>query len=223
MNNSDKTYPRLIQTEEGLALTDGLTTLRSDFGQMIARLAPNKIAKELVVCAAKGKQSIAYPGQLWAIDATAGLGEDGLLLAAAGYRVTMYERNKTVAAMLSDALDKARNAKEYPWLCDAASRIEVRCEDSIVAMKELDASPDVIMLDPMFPERQKSAEVKKKFQMLHKIMGPCDDEEALLESTMAARPKKIVIKRTLKGPFLADVKPTYSIKGKAIRYDCIVL
>ncbi|MBQ4243593.1 MAG: class I SAM-dependent methyltransferase, partial [Clostridia bacterium] len=36
-------------------------------------------------------------------------------------------------------------------------------------------------------------------------------------------PHKIVIKRPLKGPFLAGRKPDYSLQGKAIRYDCIVL
>ena len=36
-------------------------------------------------------------------------------------------------------------------------------------------------------------------------------------------PGKIVIKRLLKGAYLASVKPDYSLTGKAVRYDCLVL
>ena len=31
----------------------------------------------------------------------------------------------------------------------------------------------------------------------------------------------MVIKRPAKGPLLAGIKPSYSIAGKAVRYDCI--
>ena len=89
-------------------------------------------------------------------------------------------------------------------------------------MQNLDYKPDVILLDPMFPERTKSALIKKKFQILHKIESPCTNETELLNSAIKANPKKIVIKRPLKGEYLAGIKPNYSIKGKAIRYDCII-
>jgi 16S rRNA (guanine1516-N2)-methyltransferase len=81
----------------------------------------------------------------------------------------------------------------------------------------------VILLDPMFPERQKSALVKKKFQLLQQLECPCTDEEELLQAAINAKPRKIIIKRPAKGPFLANRKPDYSISGKAIRYDCIVI
>lgn len=95
--------------------------------------------------------------------------------------------------------------------------------DSISAMRSLGDAPDVILLDPMFPAREKSALIKKKFQLLQRLEQPCSDEEALLDAALLAHPHKIVIKRPLKGPFLAGRKPDYSIKGKAIRYDCIVI
>ena len=79
-----------------------------------------------------------------------------------------------------------------------------------------------MLLDPMFPERQKSALIKKKFQLLQKLESPCSNEEQLLEAAIAAQSKRIVIKRPLKGPYLADKKPSYSLEGKAIRYDCMV-
>ena len=83
------------------------------------------------------------------------------------------------------------------------------------------AAPDVIYLDPMFPARQKSAAVKKKFQLLHHLEAPCANEEELLLAAIAANPRKVIIKRPIKGPLLAGIKPSYSISGKAVRYDCI--
>ncbi len=74
----------------------------------------------------------------------------------------------------------------------------------------------------MFPAREKSAAVKKKFQLLQRLEKPCDDEAALLGAARAARPKKVVVKRPAKGPALAGSTPDYSISGKAIRYDCYI-
>jgi 16S rRNA (guanine1516-N2)-methyltransferase len=70
--------------------------------------------------------------------------------------------------------------------------------DSIEAMKRLSAVPDVILLDPMFPKRQKSALIKKKFQLLQQLESPCGDEEALLNAAVTAGAKRILIKRPLK-------------------------
>ena len=74
----------------------------------------------------------------------------------------------------------------------------------------------------MFPERTKSAAVKMKYQLLHHLEQPCADEGALVEAALAARPRKVVIKRPVKGPLLAGVKPSYQLVGKAVRYDVLV-
>lgn len=159
-----------------------------------------------------------------AIDATAGLGEDSLLLAAAGFRVHLFEYNSVIAALLLDAMERAR---EVPDLREPVSRMELHVGDSIEAMNRAEDSiggiPDLVLLDPMFPERQKSALVKKKFQLIHRLESPCMEEETLLNAAIAAGPRKILIKRPLKGPWLAGRKPGYSISGKAVRYDCILL
>lgn len=209
--------PMLRRDDEGLALVGDGQVLRGDFTRMLPRLKPGRLNGELLVKAAKIK---GVEGPLTAIDATAGLGEDAILLAAAGFGVRLYERDAVIAALLQDALVRA---EENPELADIAARMHFYAEDSIKAMQELDAPPDVVLLDPMFPARQKSALIKKKFQLLQQLERPCSDEEALLQAALQSGPRKIVIKRPLKGPFLADRKPDYSIKGKAIRYDCIVL
>lgn len=207
----------LLETEDGLALTDGTLTLRGDLSRMIPRLKASNLHRELLVKAAKVKGA-ATP--LRAFDATAGLGEDALLLASAGFEVELYERNPVISALLEDAL---RRAACVPELTDAVSRMHLHVGDSIEALGSLGESPDIIYLDPMFPARQKSAAVKKKFQLLHKLEGPCEDQEALLQAALDAGPRKVVVKRPLKASYLAGVKPSHSLSGKEIRYDCIVL
>lgn len=215
----------ILRDEAGLCLTDGTMVVRGDFTKMLPRLKPGKLQQELLVKAAKLKHAKG-PSPL-AIDATAGLGEDSLLLAAAGFRVRMYEYNETIAALLQDALERAA---DNPELAPIVARMELVQGDSIAAMQELAAQtddreeiPDVVLLDPMFPERQKSASVKKKFQLLHHLERPCGDEAEMLQAALSSGAKKVVIKRPVKGAYLADRKPDYSLKGKAIRYDVIVV
>lgn len=205
---------------EGLTLIYEDQKLRGDFTKMLPRLKQNNLPKELLVKTAKIKTADRdADAPLIAIDATAGLGEDSLLLAAAGFHVKLYERNPVIHQLLQDTL---RRAADIPELAGIVQRMELHHEDSIEAMKHLEHSPDVILLDPMFPERQKSALVKKKLQMIQKLEIPCADEKELLRTAMEAAPKKLIIKRPPKGPYLADMKPDYSTSGKAVRFDCIV-
>ncbi len=207
----------LKYTKDGLVLTDGRLELKGDFSDMVRRVKKNNIQSEMLVKASKIKNS---DHQLIAVDATAGMGEDSLLLAAAGFTVYLYEYDKVIAALLEDSLIRAR---KIPELSAMAGRMILRKEDSTIALKNLNFTPDVLLLDPMFPERNKSALIKKKFQLLQRLESPCSNEEDLLEAAMASGAHKIVIKRPLKGPKLAGAKVSYSIEGKAIRYDCIVI
>lgn len=206
-----------------LCLTDGEHVLVGDFSEKTRRLKHNNLTHELLIKATKIKQKAGET--IHVIDATAGMGEDSLLLAAAGYRVTLFERDETIAALLKDTI---RRGLEDPNLSEIVSRMTLREEDSIVAMQEMSKlsaveRPDVVLLDPMFPAREKSSLVKKKFQLIHHLEKPCEDEEELLNAAIAAKPLRIVIKRPIKGPYLAGVKPSYSLTGKTVRYDCIVL
>lgn len=258
----DAEHPLVLhRTEQGLVLEKEKMSLRCDFLEMLPRIKPGKLQTELLVKAAKIKRKAAvtestkqaknkdvqseetndeYPSDApIAIDATAGLGQDSFLLAAAGFTVYMFEQDPIIAALLEDALDRA---KSDPVLANIVERMHLFAEDSISALQRLGTSPsrdeqmpqtsdsqpyltvkpDVIYLDPMFPERTKSAAVKKKFQLLHHLEHPCENEEELLSAAMNIQPRKIVVKRMAKGPFLAGKKPSYSIKGKSIRYDCYV-
>lgn len=213
---SDEACAASLQRDErGLALVGGGMELRGDFSQLLPRVRKGRLASELLVRAAKVR---GYT-EPWAIDATAGLGEDSFLLAAAGFRVSMYESDPIIAALARDAITRAQ---ADPELADIARRMELFEEDSIEAMTHLGDTPDVIYLDPMFPERRKSAAVKKKFQLIHHLEAPCQNEGALLAAAISACPRKVVVKRPAKGPHLAGVKPSHSLAGKAVRYDVII-
>lgn len=205
----------LKSDDTGLSLNQGGLELRGDFSKLLPRLKKNNLDREFLIKASKTKNKSPV-----AIDATAGMGEDSLLLASAGYRVIMYEYDAVIAELLKDAM---RRAREIDELSEIVGRMELINADSIQGMKMLDFTPDLILLDPMFPERQKSALVKKKFQLLQKLEMPCTNQDELLSAAMSVKPHKILIKRPLKGEYLAGKKPSYSIRGKAVRYDCIVI
>ena len=211
----------LRETDAGLTLVGDSMELRCDFEEMLPRIKPGRLQQELLVKAAKikGAQSPT------AIDCTAGLGQDSFLLAAAGFTVRMFERDETIAALLEDGLTRAGN---NPLISSVVKRMSLDRSDSLQYLESLAQSskqaPDVIYLDPMFPARQKSAAVKKKFQLLHVLEKPCDEaeEDALIRAAFAAGSRKVVIKRPVKGGHLAGIKPSYSITGKAVRYDVLV-
>ena len=215
-DNKETSGLTLYLSKSGLSLVYENMKLSGDFSKMIKRIKQNNLQNEILIHAAKIKEKTR---DLMAIDATAGMGEDSMLLAAYGYNISLYENNPIIAELLKDSLERA---KQFPELKEIVSRMKVYEEDSIIAMQKLEESPDIILLDPMFPERTKSSLIKKKFQVLHKIENPCLNESELLNSAIKANPKKIIIKRPLKGDYLAGIKPDYSLKGNSIRYDCII-
>ena len=206
----------LQQKTEGLTLTDGELSIMVDFREMLPRLKQSNLQREMLVKAARIK---GQPMPQTLVDATAGFGEDSLILAAAGFQVQLYEFDEIIAALLKDGMERASS---IPELKEAVGRMKLVCGDSTSGMRNLDYQPDIVLLDPMFPARQKSALIKKKFQLIQRLESPCSTEEELLSAAQAAGPKRIVIKRPLKGPYLAGQKPSYSLEGKAIRYDCFV-
>ncbi|MDO5701902.1 MAG: class I SAM-dependent methyltransferase [Lachnospiraceae bacterium] len=212
--------PYLKRGPHGLILTDGKLELRADFTELIPRIRTDNLRRELLIKAVQAYKKREGAGEISVVDAAAGLGEDGFILAAGGCRVTLFEYDPVIAALLEDALDRAALSPELSCI---VGRMTLRKEDSITGMQHLPARPDVVFLDPMFPERRKSGLVKKKFQLLQQLESPCPDEEGLFKAAVAAGPGRIVIKRPLKGPPLAGAEPSYSLTGKTVRYDCVVL
>jgi len=77
----------------------------------------------------------------------------------------------------------------------------------------------------MFPERGKSAAVKKDLatvQALFTYASGAPNAEALLTWAVAQPVDRVVVKRPVKAPSLGVSKPSYSIAGKTVRFDVIV-
>lgn len=214
---SEKPGPKLtiLFHAKGVSLTGYGLSYQGDFENMLHRVTNGRLQHEMLVRAAKSDK----PGRK-AIDATAGMGEDAFLLAAQGYEVTLFEQNPVIAVLLKDAL---RRAKKHPVLKDIASRMNLVQDNSVEGMSKLLEPVDVIYLDPMFPARQKSSLINKKLQLIQKLEPPCSEETDLFDAAISASPSKIIVKRPLKSEFLAGRKPSYTLNGKAIRYDCYTL
>lgn len=167
-------------------------------------------------------KSIARPRIL---DACAGFGRDALSLAAAGCNVTMYEKNRIVAAITQNALQRARYNKttnnSIPALFD---HIQCHQGDSIKFMKQLSGTDtfDAIYLDPMFPEKKSNAKVKKESRFL-RLLATLDNIEPdhlpLLTTALQCPVKRVVLKRPVYAPASKNPAPSGIIAGKTTRYE----
>jgi len=147
------------------------------------------------------------------LDATAGMARDSRIMAALGCKVTMRERNFAIFCLLKDALqqsDRVNQAFQYP--------IELQTINSLEQPIHVE-NFDLVYLDPMFPERKKSALVKKEMRLFKRIVGDDLDADQQLIDWLATGIKRVVVKRPKGAPCLADKKPSHEIKGKKFRYD----
>jgi len=154
------------------------------------------------------------------MDLTAGLGRDSYVLATAGAKVTMFERQPIVAALLADGLQRLRSGGDEQELA-IAQRLFLHQGDSLTCVSALaqQEAPDVIYLDPMFPERGKTAKVKKSMAFFHHLVGSDDDAAALLPLALATARYRVVVKRPRHAPPLADMEPGLCFEGKSTRFD----
>ena len=151
------------------------------------------------------------------VDATAGLGRDAFVLATLGCRVHMIERSKVIAELLEDGLRRACQNEKIGEMIK--NRLSLTCGESQKELLQTPFEPEVIYLDPMFPQKEKSALVKKDMRMLQEVVGPDEDADALLRLALTIATNRIVVKRPAYANFLAEIKPTTSIKTKNHRFD----
>jgi 16S rRNA (guanine1516-N2)-methyltransferase len=201
----------------GLAVVeDGRIRLRPDFagGSAGWRLSRASIKGEALAraCGLKHGRRPAI------VDATAGLGQDGLLLARLGCRVTLIERSPVLAALLDDAL---RRARLVTWLADAVARIELVHGDARDALAGQDSAhrPDVVYLDPMFEPDQRRGAAAKGTRLLERIAGLEGDGDDLLEPARQTAQERVVVKRHRRAEPLAGVAPDFRINGRSTRFD----
>lgn len=152
------------------------------------------------------------------IDATAGLGQDAFVLASLGCNVTMLERSPEMAGLLTHAL---QNGALHTEIAAIISKMRLIVGDAYLILSELTAAqyPDVVYLDPMFPERNKTALVKKEMRILKNLVGDDLDADKLLSISRRIAKRRVVVKRPRTAPFLDNLQPHASQTGKANRFD----
>ncbi len=151
------------------------------------------------------------------VDATTGWGQDSLHIFRMGYELLCIERSPVMAELLFDGL---KRLAEQDWMQKLKLQPpRILIGNAIDLLTKLEAQPDCIYLDPMFPpKRKKSALAKKSMMVLRDLLGDDLDKEQLFEAALRAAGKRVVVK----SPDYAEPlggKPNESFQGKLLRYD----
>lgn len=152
------------------------------------------------------------------VDATAGLGRDSFILACLGFNVILLERSAILHALLQDAM---LHAQADPEIAPVIARMTLVHADAVTWLPQLPETerPDIIYLDPMFPERQKSASVKKEMVILQQLLGAQTDGDDLLNIALTCSKQRVVVKRPRLAPALTNRPRAFSLTGKSSRFD----
>lgn len=151
------------------------------------------------------------------VDATAGLARDAFVLASLGFHVQMIELNAILVALVRDALQRAESNIS---VLEVTSRMTLYHGNALKWLHEnATTQPDVIYLDPMYPQRQKSASVKKDMQILQALIEENYNIEDLLVDAIAITRNRVVVKRPRAADALLGPMPSFSIENKTTRFD----
>lgn len=224
--------------ENGLALhSPKFNPIKVDFSanEVSYRLAHGGGLKQMLLKAIGVKKNFTPT----VIDTTAGLGMDAFIMAAAGCTVTMLERSPIIHALLEDGL---RRAALDPQIAPIVSRLTLIHQDSCQYLEQLPIIktteqaaeqaclfptfyyPDVIYLDPMFPPKKKSAQVKKEMVILKELLADePDNTEQLLTIALSRAKKRVVIKRPRLAELVGNKKPDIVFTGRSCRYDVFLM
>ena len=153
------------------------------------------------------------------LDITAGLARDAYILASLGCRLTLVEQSPVLYTLIEDGMHRG--------LADTASAtvlsnfVDLVNADSVAYMREIarENEPDVIYIDPMYPERRKSALVKKDMQILQSLLGKDENAEQLLATALKCAGRRVVVKRPIHAEKIGRFEPNTSIRSKKTRYD----
>ena len=150
------------------------------------------------------------------IDATAGMGRDAFCLASLGAKVTLIERSPFMHDLLKEGMERARAAGGIT--AQVIARMRLIKGDSIALLPGL--APEIILVDPMHPARQKSALVKFEMRQIREIVGLDEDQHDLMQIALASASKRVVLKWPAKAAPMAGLRPcSHQVIGKSTRYD----
>lgn len=156
------------------------------------------------------------------LDATAGLGGDGMTLAFLGCKVILVERSPVIFALLEDGLLRASQHSELRKVIE--ENVTLVHGDSIVEVQRLTDQIDTILLDPMYPQSKKSTLQKKEMRFLRDIVGDDVDGEELFHQAYLKAGKRVVVKRPKGAPHITgSPQPEHHITMKSGRFDIYIV
>lgn len=155
------------------------------------------------------------------LDTTAGLAGDAFILATLGCPVTMIERSAVIFCLIENAIERASLNVNFQTIIKQGFEV-INCDANDYTRQQLAANspaPDVIYIDPMYPDRKKSALVKKEMQILQRLHGKENNAAELLENALLYASKRVVVKRPIHAETVSSRTPDTCIKSKKTRYD----
>jgi 16S rRNA (guanine1516-N2)-methyltransferase len=153
------------------------------------------------------------------LDATAGLARDAFVLASLGCNITLVEQSPILFTLINDGIKRAIESEETSTIINNITNLINADSKLYLEHMDQDSKPDVIYIDPMFPERKKSALVKKDMQILQKLLGKAEHSDVLLDAALKHANNRVVVKRPAHAKPVCEKVPDTSINGKKTRYD----
>lgn len=153
------------------------------------------------------------------LDITAGLARDAFILASLDCRLTLVEQSPILFTLVEDGIRRGlANADSAIILKNFMNLVNA---DSVLYMEHMDREtrPDVIYIDPMYPERKKSALVKKDMQILQRLLGKDHDAKRLLKTALECAGNRVVVKRPIHAEPVGNIEADTSISSKKTRFD----
>ena len=148
-------------------------------------------------------------------DLTAGLGLDALGMSHFGFQVLAFEKNPLVFFLLQQALKNHRPPGGKLHFC-------LYWRDSLEVLKNLKSfgrKPDIVYLDPMFPEKPKKRALSgKNMQVFRRFVGPDSHGRELLEQALKVAKNRVLVKRPRRASPLLE-SPNCVYRGNLSRID----
>lgn len=153
------------------------------------------------------------------IDATAVLGGDSWILAAAGFAVTSIERATPIAAVLDDGLSRALREPSIAKVAERITLVVGEAKEILRTTVPPDArSLATVYLDPMYPPKLGTALAPKAIRLVREVVGADPDSAELFDVARSLGYGRVVVKR----PHSADplgVGVHHQVEGKLARFD----
>ncbi len=146
------------------------------------------------------------------LDLTGGWGRDGYILANAGCKVLLLERDPIVHLLLEDGISRLKQQRSI----NIAS-MNIEAKDYLSRFMGDDA-PDIIYYDPMRAQGKKAPKNKKEMEVLRSMVGVNNDLEQIVAMALKSAKERVVVK-SANSKLDLSIKPELTLKGVNTKFD----